>query len=370
MLVRSMLILFTMISIAGCRDKRTVSVDLTLSTTHTYPANDVSSDSEEAALICNDARAKVALLVGADEEENIKLDERVELMLLNTSCFPAHDVDVAVATLAQTEIEVMCELHPNQAFQLRRDTWLKELFARRMGDPVARTAHELIDLYQAVDAEKPQTIADADKRLQKIESYPATSEMIRLTKEALMREALVCQYRNPTTDTSVLDSVIGAYPFDRVKDRYAFAKSVVDCFQQHDERAIPVSFLPETRLDPKDRAKMLIYILTPMESDADDEIASNLDRRLETYVSAGYDVTEVNAAAVEMFVEQNLFAEALAFANKNFDEAHTARLEDRFMKLLRERGCYSVIEDPDGHKMRMYNFKQACSSEPEESVEE
>ncbi|MCX6714676.1 MAG: hypothetical protein NTX72_02590 [Candidatus Uhrbacteria bacterium] len=299
--------------------------------------------------------------------------KRVKHMFLHPTCYAEDDRVFDTRNLLRATVAVMIDEHPN-ATPSALIAQAKEVFTLQPEMRFSKMALELIDLYHSIDTEKARTIVQASVRLFAIESSPDIVESIRLVKESLMREALVYTYRHSAESHPELDGVIGAYPFDHVKDRFQFAKDVVECFDKHDSRAIPVSFLSEVRLDVVQRKELLVYMLAPAAKVEDADYADVLDRRAETYVAAGYDAAQVNAATIDVFIEEDLFADAIQYANKHFDEAHVAHVEDRLMKIMRERGCYSIMEDADGHKMRTFDFKRGCDSlsneeEDAESVE-
>ena len=283
----------------------------------------------------------------------------------SSPCFSSSDHAFVIVQLAQTAIAAMTEVAPHDEEMIQRIKRAKVCLGIEPDAIIAKTATKLIDLYQFLDVEYSSRFREVYRQLDTLESNKETDEMIRQMREALMREALVFMYRYRIDSHPDLDPVIVVYPFDHVNNRIVFAKSIVDRFDAYKLGALPKSFVNDVCRDDACRKELLIYLVSP-NIDDDEDYAEALDRRAMTYIQAGYDVTEVNQAAVEDLIESDLFANALAYANKHFDATHAVSTEDRLMKMLRARGCYSVLEDPDGHKLRLFDFTRACASTEEE----
>lgn len=372
MFVRFMLILGVSLAFAGCHVKASIS---SASSASVSSKDQVEEEVDPASVVtetnaggCNSLieTHKISPTVEEELEETLT---HVKYELQQSSCYHLEDRMSDAFLLARLSIAYMTSGHPNDSdvgVQIRQATDILKLQPNFTG---VKISLELIALYQSIDAENPRTIVQANTRLMAIEPFDHVAESIRLVKEAIMREALVYTYRFPKDSNPELDGVIGAYPYDHVKDRFAFAKQIVECFEDHDSRVVPVSFLTEVGLDSEQRKELLAYMIVPPADIVDGDYADALDRRAESYVGAGYEVTQVNAVVIDLFIEEDLFVDALAFANKHFDETHASHVEDRLMKLMRERGCYSVMEDADGHKMRMFDFKNGCDSSSNEEEE-
>lgn len=378
MFVRFMLILGVSLAFASCHVKA--------ATSSVYSCIPVSSEDQvdkevEPASTATKTNAdgcnslvEVHKISPTVEEEFEETLTHVKYELQQPSCYHLEDRVSDALLLARLSIAYMTSAHPNDSTVNMRIRQATDILKQQPNLTGIKISLELIALYKSIDTENPRTIVQANMRLMAIESFNDVAESIRLVKEALMREALVYTYRFPKDSNPELDGVIGAFPYDRVKDRFAFAKQIVECFEEHDSRVVPVSFLTEVRLDPEQQKELLAYMLVPPADITNEDYADTLEHRTESYVGAGYEVTQVNAVVVDLFIEGDLFAEALAFANKHFDETHASHVEDRLMKLMRERGCYSIMEDADGHKTRMFDFKRGCDSssieeEDAESVE-
>lgn len=372
MFVRSLLVCCSLFVMIGCHAKVTAS-------SSDSPSGPNDQVREEAIIPIAPTETHVekctypVILVDlplTSEDDLASQVKRVKHMFLHPTCYTEDDRVFDALNLLRATVSVMVAEHPDTKYSTLI-AQARDVFALRSEMRIAKVALELIALYHLIDTEKVRTIVQADTRLLAIESSPDIAESIRLVKEALMREALVYTYRHATESQTELDGVIGAYPYDRVKDRLQFAKNVDECFEEHDSRVIPVSFLNDVRLDVAQRNELLVFMLAPSSEVEDADYADELDRRAKMYVTAGYDATQVNAATIDTFIEEDLFADAIKYANKHFDEMHVLYVEDRLMKIMRERGCYSIMEDADGHKMRTYDFKRGCdsSSNEEEDAE-
>lgn len=368
MFVRFMLILCTLFAVVACHSKASISINgsIPVVVEEIDPAKVSTSTTAEN---CGKVRNELSRLDEQDENDDYVMIKRLELLSRHAYCTETAEWESSAMKLARVSIQNLADLHPNESEWESYFKQIKAVFALRPDAHISKAVTELIDLYQAIDTNLASTIVRANARLME-SSFYGFSDLRCLVTDAVLREAMVYNYRHASAADHELDGVIGADPYGRVKDRLEFAKDIVDCFQNQDERAMPLVFFFDTYMDAAQRAELLIYVLAPSDEVSKNDLSDELDQRAQTYVAAGYDVTQVNAAVIEVFIEQDLFSDALAFSHKHFDETYTERLEDRLMKLLRDRGCYSMMEDPDGHKMRVFDFKQTCSHEEEDETEE
>lgn len=372
MFVRFMLILCILFSFVACHSKASISVNAFAPVTAEIavieeidPAKASTPTNTEN---CSKVQAELSKLYSADEEDDYTMIKILEIMSQHTSCVIAVDLESCAMKLARASIKNLADEHPNQPEWASYFKQVKAAFALRPDAHISKAVTELIDLYQSIETNQVSTIVRANARLTE-SSFYGFPDLRSMVIRAVLREAMVYDYRHASSADHELDGVIGADPYGRDNDPLEFAKDIVDCFQNQDERAIPLVFFSDTHYDAVHRAELLAYVLAPSDEVSIDDLPVELDHRAETYVAAGYEVTQVNAAVIDVFIEQDLFSDALGFSHKHFDETYTSRLEDRIMKLLHDRGCYSVMEDPDGHKMRVYDFKQTCSHEEDETEE-
>lgn len=302
-----------------------------------------------------------------DDEEGAAILKRTRYVFSHPSCFSKKDLDFHAESLARVTIDELTCVENMSKDRVADLSFIeaKSIFVMQADLLVSKITLELLDAYQAIDRTQAHTIVQAHVRAQAIVCSEEIASLVYSVKEAILREALVFTYRHTVQENSILDGVIGAYPYDRVNDRFQFAKDVIDRFDEEETRALPRSFLDEVGLTGEQRTELLIYLVAPNVDD-DEDYADALDRRAMTYVAAGYDVTEVNAAAVEDLIESDQFADALAYAGKHFDSAHVSNTETRIMKIMRSRGCYSVMENPDGHKYSLFDFRRGCEDACEE----
>lgn len=367
MSVRFAMILCLILAVASCHKKPGPSVDLQVSVSYNQPTEEVTPVTASADIVkedCEDVQKELAKLEEADEDDAVSLLHRVELLFSHPSCDGGEDSLSSAMLLANVAIKQLAELHPNAPDGIVFFARVKIVFALRPELNISKTVITLIDIYQSIDEEDVGTIVYAFERLHALET---SSEFTRLMNEAILREALVYSYRHQTETNPALAAVIGTNPFDRVKDRLEFSEDIVDCFEAHDSSVIPPSFFADTHLNAEEQQELLTYAITPDELEG---LADELDVRAKSFVVAGHDLVKVKMAVIEALVKNDLFADALAFANKRFDAAYVSSLEDRLTKILRERGCYTLTEDADGRKVRKYDFTKTCGSASEEVTEE
>jgi len=368
---RFVLIPCVLLAMAGCHAKFSHTPAESSSDSPMLVQIDIPPESTKTQADTCDHPVHVRNMDSTDEEEvAIAIMEYADVSLHHPSCYSETDRSHFALQLARAYVREMVEEQPGALTHEMQWKKIRSLFALQPQLPVAKTALELMDLYQSIDSELTRTFVEAYARLSAIEPTKEMAESIRQVKEAIVREALVFTYRHEADQNRELDAVIGAYPYDRVQDRIAFAKSVIDAFDWQGFRAMPRTFLDEVGLNSAGRTEVLVYLVAP-NVDEDEDYADALDRRAQTYVNAGYDVTEVNAAAVTDLIESDQFADALAYAHKHYDEGQIGNLETRLMKIMRSRGCYSIMENPDGHKYPLYDFKRGCDDpvDDEESDE-
>lgn len=357
--------------IAGCQAKapstsndRTTCVFEPITEEALVPIDPTETQANETECL---SRIRLRMIDPTSEEA---LDEALEdvkdLPKRSSPCFSKGDWQLMISQLARAAIAAMAEAAPNDELLAQKVFRAKQLFMLDTDSQslyLTQTTIKLIHLYQLMNhgyaLSRPLSFRDAHRQLSAIEPTKDTEDLIRQVHEAILREAIVYQYQHRLESDPDLDAVIGVYPFDRVSDRMEFAKSIVDRFDASETRALPKSFLSDACHDAECRSKLLVYLVAP-NADEDEDYVEALDRRAKTYVNAGYDVTEVNAAAVQDLIEGDQFSDALAYAGKHFDKAYVANTETRIMKIMRSRGCYSVMENPDGHKYSLFDFKRGC----------
>ena len=313
---------------------------------------------------CNCVYLKLQAFTSTDKDDkSIVVLERAAFMYRHPTCVYDVPLEHHAKHLADSVIQELATAHPNDPAQREFFVEAKTALSLAPDAQLAKTVVELIDLYQSIDTDRAPTILAASKRLYALEHANVASELTQSIREALMREAMVYMYRHSSDPIDTLDAVIGAYPFSHVKNRFLFAIDIVECFRNLDTRAMPIAFLKEPELDAESRAKLLVALLRPDNNTED--FADDLDRRAETYVAAEYNPPEVQEAVISILIEKGLYADVLAFANKHFDDTHITHLEDRLMKHMRTHGHYSILEDPDGHKLHLYDFKHGGEIETE-----
>jgi len=299
-------------------------------------------------------------IVKTQEQDLELVTKHVKHMVSRPSCFSPDDYLSNTLLLIRLTIAELVSLRPEHS-DVESIANAKAVFALQPNVPYARAALELIRLYQSVDAKNPLTILNASKSLQETSVLPELQESMHLVKEALIREALVYTYLHVRDQNHMLDAVIGPFVFDRVKDRFAFAKDVVDAFdEQFSSGAVPLVFLSDVELDASQRKELLIYLITPAGELERTEYPNAVETRAATYMAAGYDVTEVNAAAVDILTDADLFGKAIAYARKHYNEQQISQTEDCLISILRDRGCYAIAEDADGNKTYVYDFARSC----------
>lgn len=331
-----------------------------------------SDESLSNQLFCDKVYAKYPLKLCPEEwPKNVIC---LQYMFDSPSCFSEDERMHADTTTARAWVRQFTEdvspdaLRDNPSYQLFK-TYITENEKNTRTGLVA----SLTDVYILIDQEKPDTLLNMMRAYKTARDSSLMDHVVeQVFGRAIQREVYVYLFRHSTESLANVEEAFKECVFQSIENRIVFAKEIVRRFEELDTRTLPPAFLDEFSHEPGNtfnkevRKELLSYAISPHDNDL--QYLDTLDARAQLYVEAGYDVTEVQAAVANVLEKKP--AIMLAYAHRHSDDQRVMALETQVMNQLRKQGCYSILEDADGHKMRLYDFSSACAQGLKEDEED